>query len=176
MTKSNVPIEERYYLRGALLKKGPTLVVASLLLILIVLLLVLLPQKSTVPWWTYLPLLVGWVVALVLLLRTKEFYYINQADKELQVAIVWSDKLQSVASLQTIYQATWLPHTKEVKLVTSRGSDFLKLRNGEQFIQALQDSYTRLYSSEENSLEVREDATEVSQKSSLKENEPSKNI
>lgn len=135
------------------MNRATALIISAVLLVFVLLLLVWLVPQSNAPWYTFASLPLFWLVVSVLLCRKKVFYYINEAEGELQAATVFGKKLRCVTSLRSIIRVEQMARTHEVKLTTGSGTSYLKLKDGEQFIEAMQDCFARLYPDSEKDKE-----------------------
>lgn len=67
-----------------------------------------------------------------------------------EACLIWGGndfikKPSVVARMSNIISVEYLPHCKEVKLATTNGTDYLKLKDGEAFVAEIEQLFEKLY-------------------------------
>lgn len=141
---------KKYYKRGIRFSMPLFIITAILMAALIVCLVYALKSISNAPYWTYLVLLLVYIVFIWVFLKSNHFYIINPERKTLQGGNTITGRVKDIAPLSNFIQVIYLPHTREVKLTTGDGDSFIKLTEPKQFVDDFQAVYEQLFPEEED--------------------------
>lgn len=137
--KQRIPQKNLFLIQNRPHSKTFTIVALTISTLTIVCIILLLAHYTHAPLWSILgaPLL-ALVATYWYFLGFDNFLFFHEERLELWAGNSTTGRVHCLAPIGSYFEVNYLPHTHEVKLMKNSGTRYIKLRNGEQFIERFQ--------------------------------------
>ncbi len=130
-------LSKRFYRRGYNPNKTSFIVTLVLLAIAFGLLIYWWSTfPNPAPLWSILLFpIFAYAITIWQIIKRDSYFYFDEQNLLLCAGSIITGKEHVVTPLERLFEVTYLPHTREVKVKTGTGTDFLKLKDGKGFVQ-----------------------------------------